>query len=403
MYNPFSTNIQSVERDRSGNWFYEMFSSSSNVSSFKSERHKLNTVLSNPAALKVFKLQCDMVSLGRVHAINQNGKEKQNDSLKKKLEYPNYFQTDSQFLWTYMFWRMLGTAYLTTSSKLLKDSTQLYFLNPTNFIWTDKLLKRLDKIVLSDKSFREVKDLTVEYKNIDGTSSTYKLGEVMPFFDLTNGLGNWYKGNSSLDALYDIISNSKSAIKAKGSNLDFSGKFMVFGKNSMDNINEVPMDESEKVDVKSKLKGGESVHVIKTPIDIKRFVENLNKLVLDEAYFSDYYKIGAMYGIPRDVLEASLNGSTYENQKWSKGSWIEQSISPACDDFTNGIERLFGYDNGNVRLKISFDHLSFMQVFKTQEQEAISKQLNNLNIAHNMGAIEEEDLKQRVKILIGDE
>ena len=72
MYNPFSTSLKEVERDLAGNWFHWMLGDSS-TSKFKSELHKLNTVLSSPAVLKVFKLQCDMVSLGKIEARNEKG------------------------------------------------------------------------------------------------------------------------------------------------------------------------------------------------------------------------------------------------------------------------------------------------------------------------------------------
>ena len=60
----------SVERDLSGNWFYEIFSTKSNFKKGLSDKQKLEIILNNPAALKVFKLNCDLFTLGKVHEKN---------------------------------------------------------------------------------------------------------------------------------------------------------------------------------------------------------------------------------------------------------------------------------------------------------------------------------------------
>lgn len=264
-YNPFNTNIQHVERDSSGGWFYELFNSTTaSGGGFKSEREKLNAVLSNPAVLTVIKYQCDMFSLGNIVAM-RNGKELPNDQLVSLLKHPNPFQSNRQFLWDYMFWNMLGTAYLHTTSKIIKDNTSLYWLNPAQLIWDDALLKKLDKIVISKASISELEKMTVKYRNLDGTTNSYTLAEIKPFFDLSNGLGNWYKGNSTLDSLLKVIRNSDASLDSKYNNLDFAGKFIVSKqKGTGVGVNNLPMAEGEKDDAKNKLKGSESVHVLNT-------------------------------------------------------------------------------------------------------------------------------------------
>lgn len=403
MFNPFSTNITSVERLKDGSWFYELFNSKNTNKGYKSEQHKLETVLCNPAFLTIAKLQCDMFSLGKIKAV-LNDNEKPNDNLVSLLKHPNPYQTDRQFLWDYMFWRMLGTAYLYTNSKVISDRTKMYWLNPANFVWDDKLVKQLDKLTLSNQSYNELERLKVEYKQNDGTSKHFQLSEIKPFFDTSNGFGNWYKGASTVDALYKIITNSETALDAKYSNLDFAGKFTVTGKTSLDNINDVPMGDNEQRDSKLKLKGKERVHVLKTPIEISRFVEDLRKMELDKSFFTDVYKIGKIYNIPKDVIEAYLeNGSTYENQEKSKAGWIEQSIKPASEDLMNGIEMLFGYNEKNTDLVMQYKHLSFMHVFEKQKQESISREINNIRMAVEMEALSKEEANTKVKELLGYE
>lgn len=396
MYNPFISNIYEAERYKNGEWFYKLFSSDNQVLKLKNEKERLNTVLSNPAALKVFKLQCDMFSLGEIKAY-RNGKILPNDQLANFLKKPNFYQTQRQFLWDYMFWTMLGTSYLYFNSRLVNDNTKLYWLDPSRFVWTDELIEQMDKIILSKQSYNDNKRLTIDYYNLDGTYSTYQLKDIMPFFDLSNGVGNWFRGNSAIDALYKVIANSDKGLDAKGINLDFSAKYFVSGTHKEDDIYGSPMGDSEKESIEDSLKKKKPVHATKSMIDLKRFVDDIAKLKLDEGYREDYFTIGNMYNIPRDVLEASLNGATYENQEKSRGAHVEYCLKPKGEDLVNGLEDIFGYSDRNIDLVISWSHLSFMQVFERERASLKSTQLNNLQLAVDMGILTDEEKIARGK------
>lgn len=396
MYNPFISNIYEAERYKNGEWFYKLFSSDNQVLKLKNEKERLNTVLSNPAALKVFKLQCDMFSLGEIKAY-RNGKMLPNDQLANFLKKPNFYQTQRQFLWDYMFWTMLGTSYLYFNSRLINDNTKLYWLDPSRFVWTDELIEQMDKNVLSKQVLNEQKKLTIDYYNLDGTYSTYQLKDIMPFFDLSNGVGNWFRGNSAIDALYKVIANSDKGLDAKGINLDFSAKYFVSGTHKEDDIYGSPMGDSEKESIENSLKKKKPVHATKSMIDLKRFVDDIAKLKLDEGYREDYFTIGNMYNIPRDVLEASLNGATYENQEKSRGAHVEYCLKPKGEDLVNGLEDIFGYSDRNIDLVISWSHLSFMQVFERDRASLKSTQLSNLQLAVDMGILTDEEKIARGK------
>lgn len=402
-FNPFNSKLTSVERLVDGSWYYSLFGGGKSRKGYTSERQKLETVLCNPAYLTIVKLQCDIFSLGKIKAV-LNDKVKPNDPLIDHLKNPNPFQSARQFLWDFMFWKMLGTSYMYSSSKLIKDSTNTYWLNPACIVWDEKTENKLGSIVLSNRKLKELEDTTIKYDNLNGTYTNYRLGDIKCFFDLTNNSGNWYKGHSVIDALYKIIRNSDTALDSKYANLDFAGKYMVSGINTMDNINETPMPGSEKRQISDSLKGPESVHVLKTPIEIKRFVENISKLELDKSYFASVYKIGKIYNIPKDVIEAYLEkGSTFENQKESKAGWVEQSLMPAAQDLAEGIQKHFGYEQKNTEITIDYKDLSFMQVFEKQRQERVAREITNINTAKEMGAITEEEASAKVKEIMGYE
>lgn len=64
-------------------------------------------VLSNPAVLKVFCLQADLFSMGKV-TVEKNDIEIEDDPFVALVSKPNPFtKTQSQFLRDFMFWNML--------------------------------------------------------------------------------------------------------------------------------------------------------------------------------------------------------------------------------------------------------------------------------------------------------
>ena len=398
MYNPFSTNIYQAERSRDGSWFYELFSSDNIAVKLKSEKERLSAVLCNPAALKVFKLQCDMFSLGEVTAVSgTSNKIRPNDALLNQLKRPNIYQSQRQFLWDYMFWTMLGTSYLYTSSKVLNDNTSQYFLDPTRFVWTDELINAMDRNIVSKQRYNENMKMTIDYLNLDGTCSKYQLKDITTYFDLSNGVGNWFRGNSAIDALYKVISNNEKGLDAKGINLEFSGKYFASGTHKEDDIYGSPMGDKEKESIEKSFSKKKPVHATKSSVSLQRFVDDIAALKLDEGYFADYFIIGGMYGIPRDVLEANLKGSTFENQEKASVRYVDHCLKPKGTDLMNGLEKIFGYDTKNIDLHISWSHLGFMAVVEREKTTLKSSQLANLNMAKDMGVLTDEEVIVRGK------
>lgn len=353
---------------------------SCDFSQLTSDRYKIQAVFSNPAVLKVFKLQCDMFSLGEVY-VYQDGKELRDDPFLNLIKAPNMFQQKSQFLWDYMFWKMVGNSYCyVDSDNILSDSNKMYFLDTCKMTFPEKIMEYKDKIILSKATERIINDQQIRYTYSDGTTQVIKWGRISHVADLSNGTGNWFKGMSTIDALYEIISNSKHSIKSKNINVRYAGKFMVAGKADPNDVTQLPLGEIEKDDIESKMNGPKIVHAIKSMIDIKRFVERSNVVgELDASYWDDYFKIGSEYGIPRDVLEASLKGATYDNQQEARGAHVEYTLSPAGNQLMNLFNKRFGYTDKTILM--SWDHLSFMQVFakrKAETAKVVSETLLNL-------------------------
>lgn len=345
------------------------------------DAQKVQFMLTNPALAKVINYNCDVFSTLKI--VRKDEKE---DDLTKLLKKPNPFQTQRQFLWMYRFWVMFGSAYMKSeSNNIASTNARLFWLEPQKFNWGSSVLNKLDKHILSKKSENDLYKLTIDYTYTDGTKAKIALGDLTVFHDLANGLGNWLKGNSRIDPLYKIILNSESGLDSKNVNLEFSRKYLVSGQyDPSKNLNSpVGMQDIEKEGIVRKLRSKQAVHPVKAQVEIKRFVENLANLKLDESYNEDLSKIGAMYSIPGDVLEAIKGTATYENMEKSTARHIEYSEKPKAMDFLEGICSQFGLDANDYDL--IFADNSFMKVFEKDQAEIFKSNAKTMETLVKIG------------------
>lgn len=335
---------------------------------------KIRVIFSNPALLKVFCLQCDLFSLAKVYVYTKDDKELPDDPAVARLSNPNPLQSGSQFLWDYMFWKMVGNAYLYMESNIVeRDNAPMYWLENHKIEWPLSIENEKDKLILSERKMKEIMGTVITYRYDDGTVFKFPLSKIATINDLSNGVGNWFKGFSRIDALYKVVSNSEISLDSKNINVRYTGKFLVAGQQDPKDVTKIPMSADEKKDIEDKINGdtwndrtnGEKqVHAVKSMVDIKRFVDDLRVLELDKSFLADYYLIGSMYGIPRDVLEAYAS-STYENQEKARAGHVSYTLEPAGEALGTTLAKKWGYVDGR-KICLSWDHLPFTQVFEKE-------------------------------------
>jgi len=353
---------------------------------YSEDVQKIAIALSNPALLKVITLQCDLFSMGKVY-VYRNGKPVESDPAIDRINDPNRMQGRSQYLWDFMFWNMLGNAYLYMSSDIVdRNNAPMYWLEPHKMEWPLEIDRMKDKLIESNSEWDRLMKMEIVYRYEDGTTKKIPLSKIIMWFDLTNGIGNWFKGSSRIDALMKILTNSEEVMNAENINLRYSGKFLVAGQSDPNDVTKTPMGEDEKESIEKKIDGPKKVHGIKSMIDIKRFVDDYRALDLDKAYLAQYFRIGNMFNIPRDVLEA-YQSSTFENQEKARAGHVTYTLESKGEDFCNKIGRAWGYDMRmqTKTLVISWDHLPFMQVFEKDRMDMKQKQVNTLGQMLRLG------------------
>lgn len=379
---------------------YKFWNAAPIFNKYQEEQQKLQAIFCNPALLKIFTLQCDLFSLAKVYVYNGETL-KPNDVALDRFKYPNPLQNQSQWLWDYMFWKMLGNAHLYMSSKdVNRDNAPMYWLEPYKIDWPPELEKKKDQLILSKSKLKEINDTIITYRYDDGNTIKFTLSELKTVFDLTNGTGNFYKGNSRIDSLYKVISNSEISLDSKNINVRYTAKFLVAGQQDPNDVTSIPMSEDEKDDIEKKtngeswhdkMHGEKQVHAVKSMVDIKRFVSDLRVLELDKSFLSDFFLIGSMYNIPRDVLELYVS-STYENQEKARAGHVSYTLEPAGEQLACMLAKEWGY-TGEWKIVLSWDHLPFTQVFEQQRaqiaQTKANTAINMLRSGFSMGDINE--------------
>lgn len=389
----FGRMIQGAKRYTNGDFFYS-FQGNSKFTKLNNYT-RVPYVLNNPILLLVLKAKCDMFSLVKIDGKKTKGGETIHNYLHTELGNANYMQTWEQFLWEYCFWKSIGTAIVySPGGDLLLKGTPTYLLNPSKVYFNSNTENKLARIIETQKEFNELMNDSLYYQEGNGTKKkSIKLSKVKNFYSTTNGLaGNYFEGYSMVDGITPILDNANMLLNTQHVNLDFSRKFATTKKEEKLNAHQINNNSNrENQDLEEKLSADRNIYAMNQSIDIKRFVDSIANLKLDEQQTQQYFLIGKAFGLSKDFLEASLKGSTYENKDKAFGQIVSQSLQPDIDQLLSHFEQKYGIEE----LKGSWNHLPFMYTFEKERQEAIEKKLINLEKAQQNGAkYTEAELKE---------
>jgi len=351
-----------------GQVFYP-FAGHTKYNNFQNESAKLDVILQSPAPLTVLTLNCDLFSLGKVQIKDLDGQILDKHPLYDILENPNFFQSQNDILWDYMFWNMLGNAYLSIDNRSTLVSNKLYFLNPAKMDFPQNMINDADKLMLSQTSYNQFINSNITYRYDNGKTTKINYKKILHFADQSQTTNAWFKGSSRIDALYKVISNSELSLDAKNIELLFNGKFMVSGKVGENDLDQPMMSNDDKNDIEQKVIKDKPVTAVRKMVDIKKFVDSLQSDKLFKSYMSDVFTIGRMFNIPKDVIEVMIDsGAKYENKKLATADHVDYALQPKGNQLINGLIKYFGFED--VTGCLDWSHLPFMQVRQRQRYEA---------------------------------
>jgi hypothetical protein len=377
-----------VERLNDGSFWYGIkdFFNDNSDTKFGSHQKKLEAVLCNPAVLKVLSFRADMYSQVKFNEYANDNLVEQ-DFLYSYKKQPNPMQSWLDLHWDISFNRDLGNAYLYV------ENDTFYCLGLQNIEIKEDQLKEINKYRFSDYKVKQAMKGTFKARfNCDAEWQTFELKNLYLLSDLSNNVsGNWLAGNSRLDALYDVVQNSKLSLKAKKKNLFFTFKHFVSGGYD-GKVDARPMSDEEQKSISNSLLGSKDIFASKHKIEVKQLVDNLANLKLDESYLSDLSIIANMYGMTKDILDILTKGSTYENKEKSIGAFIDYSLMPKVQQHSDLLEIILQKED----IRGSFKHLPFNAVFEAEKVNNKKLELEALKIANELGFTNVQDELKRI-------
>lgn len=332
----------------------------------KTPKDRIEAFLKYPPLMKVISLQCTLFQMGKFYIYDKDGNEVKDHPLLDLLKNPYEDETTSQLLFDFMFWNCLGGSWLYIHSRNPENSF-IRALASYRIDFPDDIKYLGNKIVKDAETQSKLNKARVKYYWSSDRYEYLRLNRMINVPDLSNSIGDWLKPPSRIDTMSPLLTNSEEALKSKNVNLRFSGKYLVAGKNSIDDVEKLPLSKEEALDIETKTLGHGHVRAVKSLVEIKRYVEDIAKLKLDDSYLADYFFIGTMMNIPKDVLE-SFNSSTFENQHLATGRHVEYCMQPKGDILCQKLFNHF-YQDSDLTLQISWDHLLFMQRFRKEQAE----------------------------------
>jgi len=390
----------SVERDRTGNFFYTIFDGKSN---FKTQNP--NYLYENSFALR--KAVSILKDTGKLANINlyENGKLKQTNYLYSVKPKPNPYQTWTDFIQEFIYWYSLGTVYYWKGSGTTYESRNQYFLDFSRFdSHTIKKLEKFGKKLTNSNTnefFKEFRNHQIKYKFNDTETQLIPLSEVVVIQSDVN-VYSWFYNFNKLNAIAKILQNGEDVLDAKNINIHFSKKYAAYqGVNKDDLAQQITgLGKTEREDIKQKVMSKDPLHVSgSNNLEIKRFIDNLKNLGYDESFLNDYLLVGLFFNIPIEILGDFLRSKGLSSQGDAKEKamiqLVDMAIMPILQTFTDVLE--LGLKE-NQEVKAEFTHLWFMKVAIKEKAEQRKMDLEALKIASELG-LDASKIQEQLNII----
>jgi len=333
----------------------------------------LQLSLSNIGLFTALDINASMISRGRVVVKELQGKEIEKDPALNLFSKPNFSQSQQDFLYQHQWFKSLGTNVTRIHKKSLRSSLDevaniaaIENLIPTEINYHK--LNKQRKLALSKKEQNRIKDLYIKY-TIGSEEIEIPMSELLFFYDITNGLtkDSTYSSPSRIEALRPALYNLQEAQDAENINLNFSGKFIASNRQVDGAAGSLNLRPDEKEEIEQRI-FTKKIMATNAVIDVKSLANDFNKLLYNDTIAAKALHICNAYGINRDVLNWSLNGSTtYDNQEKGVINWMQNTIQPQAEDWGNTWTNRFGYREQGKVITLDFSHIPIMQYIEKEE------------------------------------
>lgn len=355
-----------VERLRGGQvWYYN--ARTMGKADFGDMSAQMQIAKTNAIILPILHLIAASYATARWYELDGKTLKKDTPAL-RLLQRPNPFQTyddfQKQFIWykyVYGYVHQLPISTLAENTKDIKNLKYLYNLKSENLSFPKDYMSKMITTPGEEKSFKNQK-LFYEDKD-SGFKWNPKVGDLLSFYDLANGLGgNPLVSPSRLESLKKPLGNIEKAFDAKNIVIQTNGKELITNE-TVGNIAKIPIGPEEEKDIKNKLGmkygtgiGRDRSIVTNSALKHQSLHIVLKDLGLDDSVVSDALLVVNNFGVPPELISVNGKSSTFENQEKAIIHFLQNKIQVELDDQANTYNQAWG-----TNLVAKLDHLPIMR------------------------------------------
>lgn len=377
-----------VERNRAGQFTYS-FLDGGNTFAYSSEYLKYS--LENPVLMTIIALRARLYSQMEIKHVNSAGKIIENSPYIKLLSSPNYFQSKEDFFFQQMwFLSAAGTDFIYQIKAFTNDIPKaIYNLIPTDIDLNNS--HKVKKFIVTEKDKKAFGERYIKY-DLDGQSFDLKLSDLIPLYDLSNGLtdNSFFQSQSRVKGIVKTLSNIDENLKSKNINLQMSQKYLT--KNES-NGNEAQIQDPDRKSIENRL-DNKNLIITNANIDVNHLVSNMKQLYLDEQFADDANKCLLAFEMNKNVLNFFAKDSTFDNQSQGIISYIQNSIHTTAKNTMNSLSQQWGLMERGEKLVASYDHLAVMQPVVNDKIKSFTEMQNAIKVAIENATMTTQEAKK---------
>lgn len=360
LFNFWQGKSVAVERDRSGVFTYSFLEQNG----FNNSEKYLELVLTNPVLIAIIALRAKIYSQMKITHLNAAGNQIENSDVLKLFKQPNYFQSQEDFFFQQMFFlSATGTNY-TYKVDALNKTNSIYNLIPSEIDLNDT--HKVNSFIYTKAELEKYGEKKIIYK-LDGTTFNIALKDIIPTYDLANGLtcNSLMSSPSRLKGISKTIQNIEENLLSKNVNLKMTQKYLMA---SQGDGNEAQIRDDDKRDIFSKV-ARKSLLITNANIKAQHLVSDMKRLYLDEQFSNDALTCLNAFEMSKELLNyfSSNGGLSVNDRDKALLNYIQNSVQTDANNTMNSFASSFGLIDKGESLKASYDHLPVMQlVIKTK-------------------------------------
>jgi hypothetical protein len=394
----FGRELVRVERNRAGEFTYTFLDGGND---FVNSEKYLVTSLENPVLMTVLALRSRLYSQMEIRHVDKNNKIIENSPYLTLLRQPNYFQSQEDWLFQQAWFLSVGGTNFIYERKTFTNEIPkaLYNLIPAEIDFNQS--HKLSKWITTQADKKAFGDRYIKY-TLDNTIYNIKLSELIPLYDMANGMTNnsFFSSPSRVKGIHKILQNIDANLASKNKNLQMSAKYLSQNESTG---NEAQIRDDDRLDIERTF-SRKDLLITNANIKVQHLVSDMKRLFLDEQFADDANKVLLAFEMNKNVLNYFAKDSTFENQSEGIISYIQNSIQTTAKNTMNSLSSQWGLIDKGERLVASYDHLASMQPVVTKKIQSFTEMQNAIKLAIENGtmtAVEAKKMSDEFKTKLG--